>query len=95
MHFKILEIIHFLEEKFGKNPAKFFETGPEPKPDIQPEPDSAGYSVGSYSQAKNNIYRLKTMNYLLNFNHVKVAFIFIIWAPIFLKAYLNKIRAYN
>ena len=37
MHFKILEI-HFLEEKSGKNPAKFIETGPELEPDIE-----AGY----------------------------------------------------
>ena len=28
----------FLEEKSGKNPAKFFETWPEPEPDIE-----AGY----------------------------------------------------
>ena len=41
MHFKILEI-HFLEEKSGKNPAKFFETGPEPEPDIE-----AGYPAGT------------------------------------------------
>ena len=37
MHFKISEI-HFLEEKSGKNPAKFFETGP----DIE-----AGYPAGT------------------------------------------------
>ena len=41
MHFKILEI-HFLEEKSGKNPAKFFETGPELEPDIE-----AGYPAGT------------------------------------------------
>ena len=41
MHFKILEI-HFLEETSGKNPTKFFETRPEPEPDIE-----AGYPVGS------------------------------------------------
>ena len=41
MHFKILEI-HFLEEKSGKNPAKFFETGPELEPDIE-----AGYLAGT------------------------------------------------
>ena len=41
MHFKILEI-HFLEEKSGKNPAKFYETGPEPEPDIE-----AGYPAGT------------------------------------------------
>ena len=34
MYFKILDI-HFLEEKSGKNPTKFFETGPEPEPDIE------------------------------------------------------------
>ena len=39
MHFKILEI-HFLEEIFGKNPAKLLETGPEP--DIE-----AGYPAGT------------------------------------------------
>ena len=39
MHFKIFEI-HFLEQKSGKNPAKFFETGPEPEIE-------AGYPVGS------------------------------------------------
>ena len=38
MHFKILEI--HLEKKSGKNPAKFFETGPEP--DIE-----AGYPAGT------------------------------------------------
>ena len=38
MHFKILEI-HFLEEKFGKNPANFFENG---SPDIE-----AGYPAGT------------------------------------------------
>ena len=41
MHFKILEI-HFLEEKSGKNPAKFFEARPEPEPDIE-----AGYPAGA------------------------------------------------
>ena len=41
MHFKILEI-HFLEEKFSKNPAKFYETGPEPEPGIE-----AGYPAGT------------------------------------------------
>ena len=30
-------------EIFGKNPSKSFETGPEP------EPDAAGYPVGSYA----------------------------------------------
>ena len=34
MHFKILEI-RFLEDKSSKNPANFFETGPEPEPDIE------------------------------------------------------------
>ena len=44
MHFKILEI-YFLEEKSGKNPAKFFETGPEPEPDIEAEyPAGTGFS---------------------------------------------------
>ena len=41
MHFKILEI-RFLEDKSGKNPANFFETGPEPEPDIE-----AGYPAGT------------------------------------------------
>ena len=39
MHFKILDI-HFLKEKSGKYPAKFFETGPDP--DIE-----AGYPAGT------------------------------------------------
>ena len=44
MHFKILEI-YFLEEKSGKNPARFFETGPEPEPDIEAEyPAGTGFS---------------------------------------------------
>ena len=41
MHFKILEI-RFLEDKSGKNPANFFETGPGPEPDIE-----AGYPAGT------------------------------------------------
>ena len=40
-HFKILEK-SFLEEKSGKNPVKFFETGPELEPDIE-----AGYPAGT------------------------------------------------
>ena len=41
MHFKILEM-HFSEEKSCKNPAKFYETGPEPELDIE-----AGYPAGT------------------------------------------------
>ena len=41
MYFKILEM-HFLEEKSCKNPAKFYETGPEPELDIE-----AAYPAGT------------------------------------------------
>ena len=49
MHFKILKI-HFKNAmKYpAKNPAKFLKPEPEPEPDIRPDPDSAGYPVGSY-----------------------------------------------
>ena len=46
MHFKILEI-NFLEEKSGKVFLKP-DRSRILKPDIRPEPDSAGYPVGSY-----------------------------------------------
>ena len=62
MHFKILEI-HFLEEKSGKNPAKFFETGPEPEPDIE-----AGYPAGTgFSRISGRFLILNVFHNLLMF----------------------------
>ena len=54
MHFKILD-------KQKKNPAKFFETGPEPEPDIEAGyPAETGFSrkSGRFLAAILNIYML-------------------------------------
>ena len=63
MHFKILEI-HFLEEKSGKNPAKFFETGPELEPDIEAGfPARTGFSRISGRFLEKNIILIFTVCY--------------------------------
>ena len=46
MHFKILKI-NFKNEISGKKSGKIFEAYRILKPDIRPDPDSAGYPVGS------------------------------------------------
>ena len=56
MHFKILEI-RFLEDKSGKNPANFFETGPGPEPDIE-----AGYPAGTgFSRISGRFLHMKNL----------------------------------